>query len=131
MINLSKIHNLSKTTKCYLINSVLVFAVLCSITMMFFIQFKVDGLQNKVGEIDSKISGLDDEIRVLEVEWVYLTRPERLRTLSEKYLQNNGYIASNQVKDTTHLQIYYTANLRKQENIAMNESEEKVEERVN
>jgi cell division protein FtsL len=126
MINLSKINNLSKTTKCYLMNSVLAFAVFCSIMLMFFIQFKVDGLQVRVSEIDSKISALDDEIRVLEVEWVYLTRPERLRALSKKYLQNNGYIASNQVKDTAHLQVYYTANLRRQENIAMNESSQKV-----
>jgi len=126
MIDLSKIYNLSKTAKCYLMNSVLAFAVLCSIMLMFFIQFKVDSLQVRVGDIDSKISALDDEIRVLEVEWVYLTRPERLRALSEKYLQNNGYIASNQVKDTTHLQVYYTAALRKQENIAMNESVGKV-----
>ncbi len=120
MINLFKIHNLSRNTKCYLINSVLAFTVLCSIMLMFFIQFKVDNLQVRVGAIDSKISVLDDEIRVLEVEWVYLTRPERLRTLSKKYLQNNGYIASNQVKDAAHLQIYYTASLRKQKNIAMN-----------
>ena len=94
--------------------------------MMFLIQFKVDNFQDKVGEIDAKISALDDEIRVLEVEWVYLTRPERLRSLSERYLQNNGYIASNQVKDVDDLQKYYTASLRRQENIAMNESKDQV-----
>ncbi len=126
MINLSKIYNLSRTAKCYLINSTLAFVVLCSIMLMFFIQFKVDGLQDKVNEVDSQISALDDEIRVLEVEWVYLTRPERLRMLSEKYLQNNGYIASNQVKDTAHLQVYYTASIRKQQNVAMNEDVQKV-----
>ncbi len=126
MFDFSRIENLSKTSKCYLINSCLAFIVLFSIMMMFLIQFKVDNLQDQVGEIDAKISALDDEIRVLEVEWVYLTRPERLRSLSERYLQNNGYIASNQVKDVDNLQKYYTANLRQQENIAMNESKDKV-----
>ncbi|MES2677245.1 MAG: hypothetical protein V4612_02885 [Pseudomonadota bacterium] len=126
MFDFSKIENLSKTSKLYLINSSLAFIVLFSIMAMFLIQFKVDNLQDKVGEVDAKISALDDEIRVLEVEWVYLTRPERLRSLSERYLQNNGYIASNQVKDSQSLQKYYTANLRRQENIAMNDSKDKV-----
>ena len=125
MINLDKINNLSKITKCYLINSILAFAILCSVTLMFFIQFRVDNLQDKVNKVDNKISSLDDEIRVLEVEWVYLTRPARLRMLSEKYLQNNGYIASRQVKSTKELQIYYTASLRKQENVAMNNDSKK------
>jgi len=120
MLDFSKIENLSKTFKYYLINSCLVLLVLFSIVLMFFIQFQVDNLQDKVGEIDAKISVLDDEIRVLEVEWVYLTRPERLRSLSEIYLKNNGYIASNQVIDNAGLQKYHTASLKRNQNIAMN-----------
>ena len=127
---IEKINNLSKTGKCYLINSSLVFVVLVSISLMFFIQFKVDNLQDKIGIIDSKIAVLDDEIRVLEVEWVYLTRPERLRTLCERYLQNNGYIASSQIKDTARLEKYYVASLKKQQNVAMNELD-KVKQKIN
>ncbi len=126
MINFFKIENLSKATKCYLINFCLVLAVLLSIALMFFIQFKVDNLQDQVSKIDAKIADVSDEISVLEVEWVYVTRPERLRSLSERFLQNNGYIASSQVKDTEILQKYYTASLRRQENIAMNDSKIKV-----
>jgi hypothetical protein len=126
MIDLSKFHSLSKTTKCYVINTGLALMVLFSIMLMFLIQFKVDSLQDHVNEADAKISALDDEIRVLEVEWVYLTRPERLRMLSERYLQNNGYIASNQVKDPDILQNYYTASLAKQQSVAMNETAEKI-----
>jgi hypothetical protein len=127
MVNFLKIQNLNKTSKCYLVNSSLVGAVLLSIFIMFFIQFKVDNLQDKIAEIGVKVSSLDDEIRVLEVEWVYLTRPERLRSLSEKYLQNNSYIASNQIKDINSLEKYYTASLARRENLAMNKSLETVD----
>ena len=126
MINLFKVENLNQNTKHYLINFSLVWVVLFSIVLMFFVQFKVDGLQDKVSDVDIKISALDDEIRVLEVEWVYLTRPERLRMLSSKYFQSNGYIASNQVKDAKDLQTYYSANLRKVGNFAMNDNDQKL-----
>lgn len=105
----------SQPKKRYLFNSYLVLAVLFSMGLMFFVQFQVDNLQEKASKIDAKISAADDEIRVLEVEWVYLTRPERLRILSNKYSQNNSYTASNQIKDTAQLQRYYTASLEKAE----------------
>lgn len=122
MINLNRTNNFNKATKCYLANSCLVFFIVCSILLMFFIQFRVDNLQTKVNEATTRILSLDNEIRVLEVEWVYLTRPARLRILSKKYLYNNGYIASNQVKDEIKLQSYYIANIRKNKNIAMNDN---------
>lgn len=114
--------NISKTNFYYLVNFSLVMVVLFTISSMFFIQFKVDDLQDRVGEVDAQINASNDEIRVLEVEWVYLTRPERLRTLSAKYLQNNSYTNSNQIKDTASLEKYYTANLARQQSksVAMN-----------
>jgi cell division protein FtsL len=121
MIDFSKFENLSLTTKRYLLNSFLTLAVLLSISMMFFIQLKVDNLQDQAKEVDAQISALEDDIRVLQVEWVYLTRPERLRTLSERYLQNNDHIAANQIKDPEILEKYYIATLRKQENVSMNQ----------
>ena len=115
MIDFSKIENLSKTTQYYLINSCLACVVLFSIMIMFFVHFKVDNLQDQVSHIDSKISALDDEIRVLEVEWVYLTRPERLRTLAAHYLQNNGYALASQIKNVDKLEHYYSASYQKVE----------------
>lgn len=122
MIDFSKIENLSNTARYYLVNCCLSLAILFSVAIMFFVQFKVDNLQDQVAKVDMQISELDDEIRVLEVEWVYLTRPERLRSLSDRYLESNGYIASNQVKDTNTLQKHYIANLAKyQEEVAIND----------
>lgn len=121
MIDFWKFENLNDTMKRYVVNSALIVMVLFSIMIMFFAQFKVDNLQDQVKKVDAEISALDDEIRVLDVEWVYLTRPERIRALSDRYLQNNGYIASNQVKNKTTLQEFYTANLAKHgEDVAMN-----------
>lgn len=95
----------------YLFNFLMVALVLLSILLMFYVQFKVGNLQSKVSQIDNQIAFYDDEIRVLEVEWVYLTRPERLRILSEKYLKNNDYIVSSQVKDLKVLEKYYLSKL--------------------
>jgi hypothetical protein len=112
------------TAKAYYItNAILALMVLISIYLMFHIQFRVNNLQEKVSEVDNKIVAYEDEIRVLQVEWVYLTRPERLRILSEKYLNNSDYIASNQVKNVDKLQPYYLSNLEKYESkqLAMNQ----------
>lgn len=106
---------LNTVTGFYLSNAIIAFIVLFSIYLMFYVQFKVNDLQEKVSEVDSKIVAYEDEIKVLGVEWVYLTRPERLRILSEKYLVNNDYIASNQIKNIDKLEPYYLSNLEKYE----------------
>ena len=108
----------------------LVFTLLFSVCLAFYMQFKFDFLQEQILSSKNQIVEYQDQIRLLEVEWVYLTRPERLRTLSERYLQNNGYISSIQIKDTTRLERYYVASLEKQlkkkQNLAMNEVKQKI-----
>jgi len=80
---------------------------------MFYVQFKTDDLQNNIVAIDKEITAYKNEIRILEAEWVYLTRPERLRILSARYLKNNRYSDSNQIKDIALLKTYYQANLKR------------------
>ncbi len=128
-MNKFKITNLNNNQKYYLINFCCFIVVFFSITLMFLMQFKVDILQENLKEANSKIVSIEDEIRVLEVEWVYLTTPERLRNLSDKYIKNNGYIAFNQVKDDVNLNAFYANNLQKQktnQNVAMNEPTRKI-----
>ena len=108
---------LNTATAYYVSNITMALLVIMSICLMFYIQFKVDNIQDIVNEVDNKIVAYEDEIGVLEVEWVYLTRPERLRILSQKYLgNNNDYIASNQVKDVAKLEKYSLSKLEEYEN---------------
>jgi hypothetical protein len=82
---------------------------------MFFVQYKVESLQDDIFKTKNEISSLEDEIRLLEVEWVYLTRPERLRILVAKYLKNNGYALASQIKTVEQLEKLYPANYQQEE----------------
>ena len=44
---------------------------------MFMVQFKVEDLQDEIAKTETDIVAFQDKIQLLEVEWVYLTRPER------------------------------------------------------
>lgn len=79
---------------------------------MFVVQFEVEFLQEEMLRTENEIAIFEDEIQLLEVEWVYLTRPERLRMLASRYLQNNGYALASQIKNEEKLEQYYSANYR-------------------
>ena len=104
-----------RTNKFYLANISLVGAVILSIVVMFAVQFKVESLQDEVLKTEGEIVAFEDEIQLLEVEWVYLTRPERLRTLASRFLQDNSYALASQIKDTRQLEQYYLVNYKKAE----------------
>ena len=95
--------------KFYFSNIMLVATIFCSIIIMFTVQFKVEALQDEMSQAESDIVEYEDKIKLLEVEWVYLTRPERLRTLANIYLKDNGYTLASQIKETEKLEKYYLA----------------------
>ncbi len=101
--------------KFYLTNSALISGILLSIILMFVVQFKVESLQDEISSAESEIAAYQDQIQLLEVEWVFLTRPERLRTLATNYLQNSGYALASQIKDIGDLEKYYLATYEKTE----------------
>ena len=80
-----------------------------SIITTFMVQFGVESLQDEIAKTESEIATYEDEIQLLEVEWVYLTRPERLRELATRYLQNNGYALASQIKNEEQLEKYHYA----------------------
>ena len=65
----------SSLNKFYFANFSVVFAIIIIIIFMFFVQFKVEKLQDEIAQNRINISDYEDQIRLLEVEWVYLTRP--------------------------------------------------------
>ncbi len=98
--------------KFYLINISLVICVILSIIFTFVVEFKVESLQEEMSKTESEIAAYEDEIQLMEVEWVYLTRPERVRVLASHYLKDNGYALASQIKDAEQLEKYYVANYR-------------------
>ena len=100
----------SSLNKFYFANFTVVFAIIISIIFMFFVQFKVEKLQDEIAQNRINISDYEDQIRLLEVEWVYLTRPERLRQISTKFLKNNGYALASQIKNEEEIERFYNAN---------------------
>ena len=101
--------------KFYLANFILVFSIIFTITTMFLVQFQVENTKDKIHKMESDISAAHDQIQLLEVEWVYLTRPGRLRDLSSKFLKNNGYALASQIKDRKKLEEFYYVNYQKLE----------------
>ena len=100
----------SSLNKFYFANFSIVFAIIISIIFMFFVQFKVEKLQDEIAQNRINISDYEDQIRLLEVEWVYLTRPERLRQISTKFLKNNGYALASQIRGEDEIEKFYNAN---------------------
>ncbi len=95
--------------KIYFCNFALVASLMLVILVNFAVQFKVESLQDRIENMQSEISAYKSEISLLEVEWAYLTRPSRLRSLSEKYLQNNGYTLASQIKGSAEMEKFYQA----------------------
>lgn len=99
--------------KLYFCNAMLVGSALASIVLAFTIQFKVEALQDKMVETQAQIAFYHDQISLLEVEWTYQTRPERLRDLSSRYLKDNGYTLASQIKNNDTMEKYYLASYQK------------------
>ena len=57
----------------------------CAI-VLFLIKEDVNGFEAQLASIESKIETDRQTIRVLQAEWSYLNRPERLARLSSRYL---------------------------------------------
>ncbi|RMF09249.1 MAG: hypothetical protein D6763_08075 [Alphaproteobacteria bacterium] len=53
---------------------------------LYQLKYQTQRLQQEVAALDHQLASDRAAIRVLEAEWTYLTRPERLAALSQRYL---------------------------------------------
>ncbi|MEQ9489258.1 MAG: hypothetical protein RIM72_09740 [Alphaproteobacteria bacterium] len=68
--------------------AVLVWIGLCAVTgiALFHVAFRVERLETKLSSLNTSILSEKEALEVLEAEWAYLNRPDRISRLSEKYL---------------------------------------------
>ena len=53
---------------------------------LFYVKHVVSNLENDLASLNKSIKSDKEEIHVLTAEWTYLSRPERVKQLSAKYL---------------------------------------------
>ncbi len=68
--------------------AVLVWIGLCAVTgiALFHVAFRVERLETKLSSLNSDILSEKEALEVLEAEWAYLNRPNRISRLADKYL---------------------------------------------
>lgn len=117
---------LQNVNKIYLANFVFISLILLSILGMFFVQFKVESLQDEISKTENEIASYQDKIQLLEIEWVYLTRPQRLRELASHYLKDTGYALASQIVTSEKLEKFQATNYKNTSNDATKESSEQI-----
>ncbi len=69
-----------------------------SIFALFQVKYKVQNLRRDLAEIERQVTSDKQSIHVLQAEWAYLNRPERLKRLADQYLDLR-YVSVAQVKE--------------------------------
>ena len=59
-----------------------------AIAAMFHINFEVEKLELRLHQVNRQIAREEEAAHVLEAEWSYLNRPQRLKELSSELLPN-------------------------------------------
>jgi cell division protein FtsL len=53
---------------------------------LFYVKHVVENLEEEIYALESQIHSDQDEIHVLKAEWIYLSRPDRVKKLASQYL---------------------------------------------
>lgn len=68
--------------------SILLWTVLCATVVigLFVVKHRVQALEEKLNRLNAEIIADQNAVQVLQAEWSYLNRPERLEALGRKLL---------------------------------------------
>lgn len=53
---------------------------------VYLVKYAVQGVQRDVAALEAELSKERESVHLLNAEWAYLNRPERLRALSDRHL---------------------------------------------
>lgn len=63
-----------------------VVAVVCAASLLYSVKYRVQTMDSQIASIRQQIAEERAAIHVLNAEWAFLSRPERVRQLAEKHL---------------------------------------------
>lgn len=71
---------------------ILMLTLVMSFSLLGLVKVKVyvQDLRVEISDMEQKKSNVVDDIQVLKAEWSNLNRPERIKTLADKYLKLNN-----------------------------------------
>lgn len=53
---------------------------------LFYVKHVVENTEEDLAQLENQINTDQDEIHVLKAEWIYLSRPDRVKKLADRYL---------------------------------------------
>lgn len=66
---------------------VAIFCITAAALGLYAVKYKVQNLQERVADAAEQLRAEREAVRVLEAEWTYLNRADRLQKLAEKHLK--------------------------------------------
>lgn len=78
--------------------------VLVAALAVYEVKYDVREIKQDVASLEAQLAEENEAIHVLEAEWAYLTRPERLMELSAKHLPL-GPVVPTQIRDEQSLSL--------------------------
>ena len=67
-----------------------ILVVVVAAFLLYMVKYQVQALHTQVAGMERELQEEKAAMRVVAAEWGYLNRPERLKTLSSRYLSSSG-----------------------------------------